>query len=121
MPIGSAFKSQKESSVFSKVEGAQNIVDFTFFDPKANKTPVENDKFKESQIAFTFKPVIDEPSYIKEYKESDTVYQIPLKLEDSEISSDGEFNDADRIQVYKEDATEVYLIEQKHKNDIYFS
>ena len=69
-------------------------------------------------MAFTFKPVNEEPSYIKEYKESNSVYQIPLKLEDSEISSDGEFNDADRMQVYKEDATEVYIIEQKHKNSI---
>lgn len=56
----------------------------------------------------------DEPSYIKEYKESNSVYQIPAKIEDSEISSDGEFNDANKMKVYKEDATEVYLIEQKH-------
>ena len=53
----------------------------------------------------------DEPSYIKEYKEITSVYHIPVKQEDSEISSDGEFNDANRMKVYKEDATEVYLIE----------
>ena len=55
----------------------------------------------------------DEPSYMKEFKESNSVYQIQLKQEDSEISSDGEFNDANMMQVYNEDATEVYIIEQK--------
>jgi hypothetical protein len=40
------------------------------------------------------------------------VYHIPAKLEDSEISSDGEFNDANKMQVYNENATEVYVIEK---------
>jgi hypothetical protein len=55
----------------------------------------------------------EEPSYIKEFKESNSVYHIPNKHEDSEISSDGEFNDANKMQVYREDDTEVYMIEQK--------
>lgn len=40
------------------------------------------------------------------------MYHIPAKLEDSEISSDGEFNDANKMQVYNENATEVYVIEK---------
>lgn len=50
---------------------------------------------------------------MKEFKECTSVYQMPVKYDDDEISSDGEFNDANRMQVFKEDATEVYLIEQK--------
>lgn len=40
---------------------------------------------------------------------------MPDKQELSEISSEGEFNDAKRMQVYPENATEVYIIEQKQQ------
>jgi hypothetical protein len=52
--------------------------------------------------------VEDEPSWIREFKECASVYQIPDKTDPEEISSDGEFNH--KVDVLDESCTEVYLI-----------
>jgi hypothetical protein len=58
--------------------------------------------------------VAEEPSFIREFKESSSVYEIPKKVEDDEISSDGEFINANKMKKFPEDATEVFLIERKN-------
>ena len=53
-----------------------------------------------------------EPSFMVEFKEQCTShYELMPKEDSEEISSDGEFNDARRIKVYDEDASEVLQIE----------
>jgi len=58
-----------------------------------------------------FEPV--EPSIMREFRECSSVYEMPQKNDESEISSDGEFIDAKQMKVYHEDATEVFLIEKR--------
>ena len=55
---------------------------------------------------------IGEPSYIAEFKECSSNYDLPLKEDSEEISSDGEFEDARQMEIYHEDDTEVLKIEQ---------
>ena len=50
---------------------------------------------------------------MQEFKDCDSVYPVPNKQDEDDISSEGEFNDAKQMQIYPEDATEVYLIEQR--------
>ena len=54
---------------------------------------------------------MDQPSYMVEFKECSSNYELPLKEESDEISSDGEFNDAKNMDIYYEDDNEVLKIE----------
>ena len=47
-----------------------------------------------------------------EFKECSSNYELPLKEDSDEISSDGEFEDAKRMEVYHEDDNEVLKIEK---------
>lgn len=42
---------------------------------------------------------------------------MPQKNSEDEISSDGEFDDARKMQVYQENETEVFVIEQKKAHE----
>lgn len=53
----------------------------------------------------------EEPSWIREFKECQSVYQIPNKVDPEEISSDGEFKD--NVDILDESCTEVYLIQKR--------
>lgn len=53
-----------------------------------------------------------EPSYIGEFNECSSNYELPLKEDSEQISSDGEFEDAKRMEVYHEDDDEVLKIEE---------
>ena len=55
---------------------------------------------------------IGEPSYMVEFKECSSNYELPLKEDSDEISSDGEFEDAKRMEIYHEDDNEVLKIEK---------
>ena len=55
---------------------------------------------------------IGEPSYIAEFKECSSNYQLPIKEDSSDISSDGEFEDAKHMDIYHEDDKEVLKIEE---------
>ena len=106
---------KQQSQIKEKPRPPSNVSEFTFANPQVAKQVKDPSSYqitlRPSEVKNVLLPCLDEPSYIKEYKESNSVYHIPAKREDSEISSDGEFNDANKMQVYKEDATEVYLIE----------
>ena len=52
-----------------------------------------------------------EPSFMVEFKELSSKFDLVEKEDSDEISSDGEFNDARKIKVYDEGAPEVYKIE----------
>ena len=52
---------------------------------------------------------------MREFKECHSEYQIPNKVDEEEISSEGEFKDARDAQVLDESCTEVFLIEKKSK------
>lgn len=56
-----------------------------------------------------------EPSMIKEFRECTSEYQIPNKLDEDEISSDGEFQQAKNLRMLDESCTEVFIIEQKQQ------
>ena len=62
---------------------------------KAVKNNAETGKANPKKPSFEHKEA--DGTSIKEYKESNSVYHIPAKHEDSEISSDGEFNDANKM------------------------
>ena len=50
---------------------------------------------------------------MREFKECHSEYQIPDKVDEEDISSEGEFNEAKKAQVLDESCTEVFLIEKK--------
>ena len=52
-----------------------------------------------------------DPSYLAEFKEISSEYIFANKEDSEEISSNGEFVQADKMLVYNEDDTEVFLIE----------
>ncbi len=52
-----------------------------------------------------------EPSYMQEFKEISSHYELDDKVDSDDISSCGEFNQAEKMDVYKEDDTEVFIIE----------
>jgi hypothetical protein len=52
------------------------------------------------------------PSFYQEFVECSSYYDLPDKKEASEISDNEEFNEARKLDVYHEDATEVFMIEQ---------
>jgi len=84
---------------------------------KQSKVP-KSGEFKDCDFVFNGKPLqkplsLEEPSYIREFNECSSYYNMPIKTDEDEISSEGEFNDAKQMQVYAENDTEVYLIEQK--------
>jgi hypothetical protein len=57
-------------------------------------------------------PTMNElPSNVQEFQNCDSHYQIPEKEESFEISSDGEFNDANHILVLDDDCTQVLEID----------
>ena len=58
---------------------------------------------------------IMEPSYVAEFKEISSQYIVANKEDSEEISSNGEFEQADAMAVYNEDATEVFRIEEEKK------
>ena len=47
-----------------------------------------------------------------EFKECSSHYELEQKEDSEEISSDGEFEDAKRMEIYPEDASEVLKIEE---------
>ena len=57
--------------------------------------------------------MIMEPSYVAEFKEISSQYIVANKEDSEEISSNGEFEQADAMQVYNEDASEVFRIEEE--------
>lgn len=52
-----------------------------------------------------------EPSYMQEFREISSQYQIEQKEDSVEISSNGEFERADKMEVYNEEDTELAVIE----------
>ena len=56
-----------------------------------------------------------EPSYVAEFREISSQYIVANKEYSEEISSNGEFQQADAMAVYNEDATEVFRIEEEKK------
>lgn len=58
------------------------------------------------------RPVLVEPSYIQEFREISSHYSIENKENSVDISSNGEFDKADKMSVYQEDDTVVLKIEQ---------
>jgi hypothetical protein len=48
-----------------------------------------------------------EPSYIREFKEANSHYALPMLEDSHEISNNSEFNDVRRLKILPEDATEV--------------
>jgi hypothetical protein len=46
-----------------------------------------------------------------EFQRCDSEYQVPDKQNDSEISSDKEFNDARHLKIVQEDGTEALRID----------
>ena len=85
-----------------------SVTDIKHQDSAVRKSTAKDFSFAENQP-------MHEPSFVKEFKECNSVYQIPDKQEPSEISSDGEFRDARNAQILNEDCTEVYLIEKKQE------
>jgi len=55
----------------------------------------------------TVRPVLCDPSYIQEFREITSNYEIENKEDSAEISSSGEFENADRMKVYLDDDTAV--------------
>jgi len=51
----------------------------------------------------------------KEFLDSDSVYQIDIKETGSEISSDGEFDNAHKMAILMEDDSEVLQIEREQR------
>ena len=53
-----------------------------------------------------------EPSFMKEFREISSQYEIEEKDDSEAISSAGEFDEADKMAVYQEDDVEVLRIEK---------
>ena len=61
------------------------------------------------------RPQIEDPSYYREFVECSSLYQVPLKEDSEEISDGEEFHDARHLQIYDQDATEVFMIEKENQ------
>ena len=54
---------------------------------------------------------VAEPSYMEEFREISSQYILQSKEDSAEISSNSEFDKADKMQVYNEEDTQVLNIE----------
>ena len=52
-----------------------------------------------------------EPSFMAEFREISSHYEVQEKEDSLDISSNGEFDKADKMETYNEDDTEVLKIE----------
>lgn len=106
-----------DQQVLTRTKEFKDRESFSFADPLPFESASKvQSKFK--QVSQTKPPPLEEisePSYIREFKDCTSVYQIPNKVDEEEISSDGEFRDARHLKVLDESCTEVFLIEKQNE------
>ena len=97
--------SQKRYSDFgSKFSVVQKIDEEN---PPSKKSLAE----KIAELSLDKPPIMEIPSNVQEFQNCDSHYQIPEKEHSYEISSDGEFEDANHILLLNDDCTEVLEID----------
>ena len=62
-----------------------------------------------------------EPSFLMEFHRCDSEYEVPDKQNDSEISSDYEFNQARHLKIVQEDGTEALRIDLRKNSKNFVS
>ena len=80
----------------------------------------EQMKLKHEAPKLSYRTIFDrqaavEPSYMEEFREISSEYLLEKKEDSIEISSNGEFEKADKMATYDEEDTEVLKIEEVRK------